>query len=261
MLGILGSFYTYLLQEDIVSANPVALIRQKSKFIRKDNTSTTVIRRLSNKQWATLISVASDMAHQNPNLHERTLFMISCLYGMYLRISELTAHERWTPTMNDFFKDGEDNWWFKTVSKGNKARQITVSKSVLRALKRYRKHLGLSPYPSSIDEKIPLISHINNINKPINNKRLIRALVQECFDRAVDKLITDGDINEAEQLKSATVHWLRHTGISDDVKVRPREHVRDDAGHSSSAITDKYINIELRERAKSAKKKKYVELD
>jgi hypothetical protein len=39
------------------------------------------------------------------------------------------------------------------------------------------------------------------------------------------------------------------------VKIRPREHVRDDAGHSSSAITDKYIDIELRERHRSAKKK------
>ncbi len=61
---------------------------------------------------------------------------------------------------------------------------------------------------------------------------------------------------EAQQLMMATVHWLRHTGISDDVKIRPREHVRDDAGHSSSAITDKYIDIELRERHASARKKK-----
>ena len=61
---------------------------------------------------------------------------------------------------------------------------------------------------------------------------------------------------EAEQLKSATVHWLRHTGISEDVKFRPREHVRDDAGHGSSAITDKYIDVELRARHASAKNKK-----
>ena len=52
------------------------------------------------------------------------------------------------------------------------------------------------------------------------------------------------------------VHWLRHTGISDDVKRRPKEHVRDDAGHSSSATTDRYIDIEKRERHASAKKKK-----
>ena len=69
------------------------------------------------------------------------------------------------------------------------------------------------------------------------------------------QLEIDGFTEEAKSLIDATVHWLRHTGISDDVKIRPREHVRDDAGHSSSAITDKYIDIELRERHRSARKK------
>lgn len=54
---------------------------------------------------------------------------------------------------------------------------------------------------------------------------------------------------------AATVRWLRHTGISDDVKTRPREHVRDDAGHSSGAITDRYIDIERKERHDSARNK------
>ena len=61
---------------------------------------------------------------------------------------------------------------------------------------------------------------------------------------------------DADQLANATVHWLRHTGISEDVKIRPREHVRDDAGHSSGAITDKYIDIELRARHGTARKKR-----
>ena len=79
--------------------------------------------------------------------------------------------------------------------------------------------------------------------------------MQYCFDQAIDKLDQDGFSEEAESLNEATVHWLRHTGISDDLKIRPREHVRDDAGHSSSAITDRYIDIELRERHRSARKK------
>jgi len=53
--------------------------------------------------------------------------MISAMYGMYLRISELAASDRWTPTMNDFRKDHENRWWFTTVGKGNKERQIAVS--------------------------------------------------------------------------------------------------------------------------------------
>ena len=59
-------------------------------------------------------------------------------------------------------------------------------------------------------------------------------------------------------LMAATVHWLRHTGISEDVKSRPREHVRDDAGHNSSATTNKYIDVELRARHRSAKNKPIV---
>ena len=43
--------------------------------------------------------------------------------------------------------------------------------------------------------------------------------------------------------------------ISEDVKTRPREHVRDDAGHSSSATTDRYIDVELQARYLSAQKK------
>jgi len=80
-------------------------------------------------------------------------------------------------------------------------------------------------------------------------------IVQNCFDHAIEALKKDELFEEVDSLMDATVHWLRHTGISDDVKVLPREHVRDDAGHSSSAITDKYIDIERNERHQSAKNK------
>ncbi|MFX6819261.1 hypothetical protein ABTH35_20060, partial [Acinetobacter baumannii] len=83
---------------------------------------------------------------------------------------------------------------------------------------------------------------------PISSAYQIRKIVQFCFNEAEHLMIKDGFSEEATTLKEATVHWLRHTGISDDVKRRPREHVRDDAGHSSSMITDKYIDVELRAR-------------
>jgi hypothetical protein len=73
------------------------------------------------------------------------------------------------------------------------------------------------------------------------------------------KLRLQNEYEETEMLRSVTVHWLRHAGISDDVKHRPREHVRDDAGLSSSAITDRYINVELKERASTAKYKTWGE--
>lgn len=42
----LSSFYEYLIQENLVEPNPVALIKQKSKFIRKDHLKP-VVRRIS----------------------------------------------------------------------------------------------------------------------------------------------------------------------------------------------------------------------
>ena len=68
---------------------------------------STKVRRLSQQQWQSVIETVETMAAEAPGSHERTLFMISALYSMYLRISELAASDRWVPTMNDFHKDQE----------------------------------------------------------------------------------------------------------------------------------------------------------
>jgi site-specific recombinase XerD len=251
LFAVLGSFYQYLIEEERTEINPIGQIRQKSRFIRKQQTKPQ-IRRLSELQWEYVIETAEKMAYKSKT-YERTLFIMSCLYGMYLRVSELTATERWIPQMNHFYQDNDGDWWFKTVGKGNKERIISVSDSMLEALKRYRRSLDLTALPSPGDNE-PLITK-NHGRGAITSTRHIRRLVQECFDNAVERMIKDNFIDEAEQLKAATVHWLRHTGISEDVKTRPREHVRDDAGHSSGAITDKYIDVELRQRHKTAKNK------
>jgi len=250
--AILSTFFNYLLQEEHMSANPVALIRQKSKFIRKHQQSPR-IRRLTDLQWNYLLDTAKKMAEENAELHQKTLLMVTALYAMYLRISELAASKRWVPKMCDFHRDSDGNWWFTTVGKGNKERQIAVSDAMLNALKTYRKHLNLSSLPSPADTS-PLFPKTKG-KGPITSTTYIRRMLQKCFDKAIESLRDDNFHEEAESFTEATVHWLRHTGISDDVKIRPREHVRDDAGHSTSAITDKYIDINLRERHASAKKK------
>lgn len=253
LFAVISSFYNFLIQSEYTLINPALLIRQKSKYFRKKQSSAP-IRRLSEMQWGYVIETAEIMAKENKDQHARTLFIMNALYGMYLRISELVTTSRWTPTMGDFHRDADGLWWFLTVGKGNKERRISVSNAMLAALKEYRKSLGLSPLPAP-NEKIPLLTSLKS-NTPLKSTRNIRELVQQCFDRACERLISDKQQEEADQLANATVHWLRHTGISDDVKTRPREHVRDDAGHSSSAITDKYIDVELRERHSSAKKKR-----
>lgn len=252
LFSVLSSFFNFLIQENYISANPVSQIRQKSKFLRKQQ-SQSRIRRLSPLQWEYVIEAAQKMAATDPAIHERTLFIMNALFAMYLRISELVDTPRWQPQMGHFQADQEGNWWFSTVGKGNKEREVSVSDAMLEALKRYRVSRGMPSLPSP-GESSPLV-HKTRGKGGITSTRQIRGIVQKCFDRAADTMAREGFVEDAERLAAATVHWLRHTGISEDVKHRPREHVRDDAGHGSSAITDRYIDVERTERHASARHK------
>lgn len=255
--AILSTYFNFLIAEEYLFSNPVALIRQKSKFMRKRQQSAP-IRRLSLRQWAAVLQASEQLALQDPDKHERTRFILSMLYGMYLRISELAASDRWCPMMNNFAKDSSGCWWFTTVGKGNKERQIAVSDAMLASLIRWRQFLGLTalPYPA---DNTPLIPKIRG-QGPMSDTAPLRRLVQQCFDLGAELLRRENAMEEADILLMATVHWLRHTGISEDVKIRPREHVRDDAGHSSSATTDRYIDVEKEARHRSARKK-LIEVD
>ena len=176
---------------------------------------------------------------------------------MYLRISELVADERSIPMMKHFTRHHDNNWWFKVTGKGNKSRRIAVSDAMLDALKRYRQSLGLSRLPTP-DDNSALISKQLGIG-PMTSTRHLRTIVQYCFDQAFEQMRKDGLEEDAADLKTATVHWLRHTGISEDVKIRPREHVRDDAGHATMQTTDRYIESDDRERHRSGRDKQIVE--
>jgi site-specific recombinase XerD len=257
IFSVLSSFFNFLIQEELTGANPVLLIRQKSKFIKKQQQRAPV-RRISNLQWDYVIETAERLAQAEPAAHERTLFAMNCLFGMYLRISELVADERSAPVMGDFRRDMDGNWWFHVTGKGNKSRIVTVSTEMLEALKRYRRFLGLTPLPTT-DDRTPLIGR-NRGHGPVTSTRQIRTLVQTCFDLTYEHMVSMGLEEDAAELRTATVHWLRHTGISEDVKTRPREHVRDDAGHASMQTTDRYIESDLRERHASGRGKRIREL-
>ncbi len=249
----IGSFFEFLVEEQQIPSNPVKAIRQKSKFIQKVQSQRNV-KRITNLQWRYVIKQAETMADKEPECHERTLFIINCLLSMYLRVSELVKDERSTPTMGDFYKDHHGNWWLKVTGKGDKLRKVTVCDEMLDALKRYRSYLGLSPLPE-LNEKTPLISkHLGSGH--ITSTRQVRAIVKRVFDAAYIRMEEDNLKSDAEELKKATVHWLRHTGISEDVKLRPREHVRDEAGHASMATTDIYIDSDSKERHESGKRKR-----
>lgn len=246
----LSTFFTFLQQESYIEVNPVQLVRQKGRFLQKQQTQK-VTRKLTDVQWRYTIDTIEQLANEDPR-YERHLFMMSAFYLLGLRISELAETPGRIPCMGDFTPDKHSRWWFTTVGKGNKLRDVAVPDALLTALKRYRLSMNLSPLPARA-EPTPLLN--KQRGRGGLGTRQIRNLVQFCFDQAALSLARDNLHDEAQDLNVATVHWLRHTAISADVEHRPREHVRDDAGHENISITDRYIDIDRIARHDSARHK------
>ncbi len=73
LFASLSSFYDFLMQEDVVEANPVARIRQKSKYIEKHQ-QRRQDHILSNLQWSYIVDTVEQMAEDDPSQHERCVF-------------------------------------------------------------------------------------------------------------------------------------------------------------------------------------------
>lgn len=249
----LSSFYRHLLDEEICFGNPVPLAKRDCKHLIKDS-QVKSISRLSEQQWQYLLDTAVELADNDP-LFERNLFIISTMKTLFLRLSELSDRQGWTPLMSHFWIDEGNNWWFKAYGKGKKIRDISVPKDYLDFLARYREWRGLSPLPSKGEQTV-LVEKIRG--RGGLTSRQISRLVQQVFDAAFVKMKSEKGLETAQKLNEATTHYLRHTGASMEIeRDRPLKDLSEDLGHSSSATTDTvYVQIERRQRAKSGKDRK-----
>lgn len=251
LLAILSTYFNYLVDHDYMRKNPIKLLKQKKHLVRHSS-DTRVTRKLSVHQWNMVISYCDRLKFEDA-VEMRHWWMLGIFYLLGLRISEVSVTDRHAPSMRDFWVDEQDQWWFKVIGKSNKYREVAVPASLIDMMRIYRASLGL-PERIGISENTPLLPKVRG--KGGLGVRQVRLCVEMCFKRSASELRLDGKAEDAEHLEQATVHWLRHTSISEAVKHRPIEHVRDDAGHSSITITDIYIDSDRGERHKSAQLKK-----
>lgn len=246
-------FYNYLMAEELCYGNPAQLAKKDCKYFITD-AQVKEIKRLTAKQWQYVLDTAVNMANEN-EIYERNLFVIAALKTLFLRISELSEREAWSPIMGHFWQDDDENWWLKVFGKGRKLRDITVPIDFIPFLERYRLARGLTPLPISNDNNV-LVEKIRGQGGMTT--RHLRRLVQEVFDRAYDKMRrVEGD-SKARKLQEATTHWLRHTGASMEIeRGRALKDLSEDLGHASMATTDTiYVQSENKQRAESGKRRK-----
>jgi site-specific recombinase XerD len=245
-------FYNYLMAEDFCIGNPAQIAKKDCRHFIIDS-QVKEVKRLTASQWQYVLDTAVEMADENP-LFERNLFVISALKTLFLRISELSERENWSPTMGHFWQDDDENWWLKVFGKSRKLRDITVPLDFLPFLERYRSSRGLLGLPSSNENSI-LVEKVRGQGGMTS--RHLRRLVQSVFDQAHENMRRSEGENKALKLKEASAHWLRHTGASMEIeRGRPLKDISEDLGHASMATTDTvYVQSENKKRAESGKKR------
>ncbi len=242
-----STFYDWLNKQNVSVTNPFKAIKQKSAWTQRSLKVRTG-RALTNLQWDYIIETAELMADEDPK-HERSLFIVATLYGLYLRVSDIVGNPKWKPTMGSFEKKGE-NWWYNTVGKGNVSAQITVKPDYLKYLVRYRRTRSLPDFPAP-GETTSLLASVTG-RAGLKGSQ-IRNMIQEVFDAALARMLEDGRTEEEiAAVRSASAHWLRHTGATFDAKYRDPKHLQLDLRHKDLATTQNiYYNSIDEERAKS----------
>ncbi|MFZ6049774.1 tyrosine-type recombinase/integrase [Pseudomonas sp. CR3202] len=251
VFAVCGSFFQHAIDEGLTEVNPFRAVKQKSIY-KQRNTLDVASRSLTQLQWSYVIETAEIMATED-TVHERTLFIVATLFAMYLRVSDLVGRDNWTPTMGDIRRDSTGNWWFHVVGKGNKAAKISIRDEYIQTyLVRYRQHLQLPPLPSA-HEKTPLISTLKG--RAGLSDRHIRLLLQDVFDRSLARMAEEGwSDDEIDQLRSASLHWLRHTSATFDAPHRDMKDLQADLRHNSLSTTQNtYYNSLDEQRAHSVK--------
>ncbi|SEJ58632.1 Site-specific recombinase XerD [Pseudomonas linyingensis] len=252
VFAVCGSFFQHATDEGLTEVNPFRAVKQKSIY-KQRNTLDVSGRSLTQLQWSYVIETAEQMADEEPELHERTLFILATLFAMYLRVSDLVGRDNWEPTMGDFRRDTTGNWWFHVVGKGNKAAKISVRDDYIQTyLIRYRRHLGLPALPSP-QETHPLLSTLTG--RAGLSDRHLRLLLQAVFDRSLARMVEEGWSNdEVDHLRSASLHWLRHTSATFDAPHRDMKDLQADLRHNSLSTTQNtYYNSLDEQRAHSVK--------
>ena len=247
------AFYHYLMGEELCLGNPAQLAKKDCKHFITES-QVVEAKRLNESQWQYVLDTAETMANDNP-LYERNLFIIASLKVLFLRISELSERETWSPVMGHFWQDSTKNWWLRVFGKGRKIRDVTVPYDYLSFLKRYRAHRNLTALPMS-GENTVLVEKLRGQGGM--TARHLRRLVQEVFDQAYQKMKKHEGENEARRLREASTHWLRHTGASMEIeRGRALKDLSEDLGHASMATTDTvYVQTENKKRAESGKSRK-----
>jgi site-specific recombinase XerD len=234
-LRVVNSLFSYLVRAGYLAGNPLSLLRRRAQRAPERK---QVERFLEHNQWLYLMGSIESLPQESikdKRAYERARFLLSFLYLLGPRVHELAKHD-----MTSFI-NVRGLWWWEVTGKGGKTARVPVNEDMMKALQRYRKFLGLSPYPTPKDRH-PIALSLSGKSGISDNMiyRIIKGLVQRAAD-----MLEEQDAWSAEKLRAASTHWLRHTAITHQADAGiSLLHLQKSARHSKLETTSLYLHTE-----------------
>lgn len=250
----LNVFFKFLLNSEYITRNHVPDAKKSCKY-RLRGSVYRAPHTFDDEIWDSFIEVLTTVADEQPK-YEVHRFVVLTLKVLFLRISELSSRDYYTPLFNHFRADpSNEGWGMHVIGKGRKERLVTVPDSYIEnVLARYREFLGLSPLPR-IDEATPLIPS-QKTGKALQQDS-INNIVEEAFDLVIKNLVSKGKKQQALDIAGASSHWLRHTGATQALDELNETMLAEELGHASVKTTvEVYVAPAHRDRIRKGATRK-----
>ncbi|PVZ69004.1 tyrosine-type recombinase/integrase [Pelagibaculum spongiae] len=215
----LNAWLVFLVDVGYLPGNPLGLLprgRTKESAIDRQSRQHRV---LTESHWQAIYQVLEPKSEDRPKQLKqkaRWRWLISLFYLTGLRVSEVIGHH-----MGDI-RLSKSGWQMHVVGKGNKPAWIAINSDLQNALVEYRAFLSsispqlrLSPMPFA-GEMTALALSLDG-NRPLDSERAVAGVMKKLFQLAADQLRQQSSDQawQAEQLASASCHWLRHSFTTD----------------------------------------------
>jgi site-specific recombinase XerD len=259
-LTMLGTFYRFLVDQRYQTGNPWTGISKP----RAPTGAAEHTRSFTQQEWDFICERLAALPPTSANLRLRMALPI--LYVGRLRRAEIVqarvGHIRWTEMPATPDEPATASWEILVTGKGDKRRLVPLGQVHIDSIARYLASRGLIAdvtHPDNanvyllgqavdLQERTPwaagkTVDPLRGIHAQTLYEQL-KVFFADCAAQ-LDRVAPQS----AAQLRRASTHWLRHTGITHSLAAgTPLEVEMLVAGHASLATTSKYAHAETRRR-------------
>jgi len=253
-LAVLKSLYAWLSTQGYLLGNPWAGVAARVPTTPHIQSG----RAFTKKQWLYIGEEVKALASTGAN--RRLGLVLALLYVTGLRRDEL-VRARVEDLQFQQFDDGTGGWMLNVIGKGMKLREVPVPDPIMEMVRDYLQRRGLPQEPAHpgnrgaalvgrIDDAI---ERVPGADQPFDPRDGISAgtlydVLKRFFTQCASRLARTS-VADADRLRQASTHWLRHTHGSHAIAAGvPIDVVRDNLGHASISTTGIYVTSEKQRR-------------